>query len=282
MKMIHVNSGLVIAALLAASLLTAPAHAADPAQAHNTTPTPVTGAVVYDANGGVGGETVRNVAEGTKPAFPRVTRPGYAKKGWFTARYGGTEVTKKTPVDFKGRGSVTYYAQWTASKLMLKFDPDKGKLPAGTPKFKEVVVDGLYGKLPVPTRSGHRFLGWYSGSTKITSDMRVTKTRSHTAKAKWLKKGSGSTITTTEYKRLAKGLSTDDAKYTVGGVGFSAKLKMKGHIFIVYLWNAPTAKAKGALAVFMDDALIRKNSGKYKYLADKLEEWLYEEYYDWY
>jgi uncharacterized repeat protein (TIGR02543 family) len=265
---------LVMVALLAASLPCAQVFAADTA--------PVVGTVVYDANGGVGGETVRNVAEGTKLALPKVTRPGYSRKGWFTLKYSGTEVTNKTLVDFKGRGSVTYYARWTANKLMLKFNLDKGKLPAGTPKFKEIVVDGLYGKLPVPTRSGHRFLGWYSGNTKITSDMRVTKTRSHTVKAKWLKKGSGSTITTTEYKRLAKGISPDDAKYTVGGIGFSAKLKMKGHTFIVYLWNAPTAKGKGALAVFMDDELIRKNSGKYKYLADKLEEWLYDEYYDLY
>jgi uncharacterized repeat protein (TIGR02543 family) len=269
----RVVTALIVAALAVTFVAALPAWAAGPAQT-------VKGTVVYDANGGVGGETVRNVAEGSKPSFPKVSRSGYSRKGWFTARFGGAEVTAKTPVDFKGRGTVTYYAQWTANKLMLKFNPDKGKLPSGTPKFKEVAVDGLYGKLPVPTRSGHRFLGWYSGRDKVTSGTRVTKTRSHTVKAKWLKKGSGRTITPTEYKRLAKGLSTDDAKYTVGGVGFHAKLKTKSHTYIVYLWNAPTKKGKGALAVFKDDELIKKSSGKYKHLADKLEEWLYDEYYD--
>jgi uncharacterized repeat protein (TIGR02543 family) len=243
---------------------------------------PVRGTVVYDANGGIGGETVQNVSEGTKLAFPKVSRTGYTKKGWFTAKTGGVEVDKNTTVAFGGKGTIFYYAQWTAKKLMLKYNLDKGRLPSGVAGYKEIVVDGTYGTLPVPTRSGHKFLGWYSGSEKITASTKVTKTRSHSITAKWIKQGSGSTITDAEYKRLKTGLSPDDAKYTVGGIGFSAKRTINGHVYIVYLWNASSGKGKGALAVFRDGELIRKSKGKYKHLIGKLEEWIYDEYYDVY
>ncbi|MDR2162513.1 MAG: InlB B-repeat-containing protein [Clostridiales Family XIII bacterium] len=262
---------IVIATLFAASASSAAA----------ATPT-VKGTIVYDANGGVGGETARNISEGTTLIFPKVSRTGYTKKGWFTAKIGGVEVDKKTVVNFGGRGIVTYYAQWTAKKLMLKYNLDKGRLPSGTPNYKEITVDGTYGKLPVPMRSGHKFLGWYSGSEKITASTKVTKTRSHNITAKWIKQGSGSTITDAEYKRLKIGISPDDAKYTVGGIGFSAKKTINGHTYIVYLWNAASGKGKGTLAVFRDGELIRKSKGKYTHLIGKLEEWIYDEYYDVY
>jgi hypothetical protein len=76
------------------------------------------------------------------------------------------------------------------------------------------------------------------------------------------------------------GISPADAKYTVGGIGFSAKKKIKGHNYVVYMWNAASGKSKGSLAVFKDNELIRKSTGKYKSLVGKLEDWLYDEYYD--
>ena len=69
--------------------------------------------VTWNANGGKIGTkktTVTSVKKGTKlkklQTAPK--RSGYAFKGWYTKKTGGTKITKNT----KPKKKVTYYAQW--------------------------------------------------------------------------------------------------------------------------------------------------------------------------
>ncbi len=56
--------------------------------------------------------------------FPSVnpTREGYAFKGWYTAKSGGTKVTSTRALS----GNVTYYAQWTPNTYSVTFNPGIG------------------------------------------------------------------------------------------------------------------------------------------------------------
>lgn len=54
---------------------------------------------------------------------------------------------------------------------------------------KNVTYTATYGDLPVPTRTGYTFKGWYtsaSGTAKITSDSKVTITSNQTLYAQWV------------------------------------------------------------------------------------------------
>ena len=94
--------------------------------------------------------------------------------------------------------------------VWVTFDPDGGTL-SDSEKTKIVTVDGTYGALPTPTKSGKSFDGWYDGSTKITSTSTVTKDANHTLKAHWKDKTpttvtvtfdpNGGTMLLTEQKR---------------------------------------------------------------------------------
>jgi len=82
-----------------------------------------TNKVTWNGNGGkIGSKTTisTNIKKGAKigklPSTPK--RMGYKFTGWYTAKSGGTKITKNTKVSKK----VTYYARWTkiteSSKLL--------------------------------------------------------------------------------------------------------------------------------------------------------------------
>ena len=96
-------------------------------------------------------------------------------------------------------------------------DPNEGKTPTVTfnpnggtvaQTNKTVIYGDPYGTLPVPSRTGYTFNGWYtstSGDTKVTSTTKVTNGSNHTLYAHWTAKkmtvffdvnGSGATCDT--------------------------------------------------------------------------------------
>lgn len=111
------------------------------------------------------------------------TRTGYTFGGWFTdSDFSGTAVTE-IPAD--ATGDKTFYAKWTANEYTVTFDANEGTV---TPKSKTVTYDGTYGELPTPTRSGYKFLGWFTdltGTGKVTADNKVSITAAQTLYAHW-------------------------------------------------------------------------------------------------
>ena len=128
---------------------------------------PETVTVSFNANGGTCATASKSVT--TQSAYgtlPTPTRSGYTFAGWFTASAGGTQVTAATTVSIAY--NHTLYAQWTGGDITVTFDANGGTV---SPSSKTVQLGHNYGSLPVPTRTGYIFDGWYTaatGGTKIS------------------------------------------------------------------------------------------------------------------
>ena len=90
--------------------------------------------------------------------------------------------------------SVTLKALWIANVYKLTANANGGSIPAttgwsgtGTTATKSVAYDTAYGTLPVPTRTGYGFSGWYTartGGTQIDSNRKMG-TSNVTIYAQW-------------------------------------------------------------------------------------------------
>ena len=133
--------------------------------------------VVFDGNGATSGSmsnqdfvygTYQNLRSNT------YSRTGYSFLGWSTdpnaqsATYtNGQSVSNLTATR---NGTVTLYAVWDANEYTLTFNPNGGSV---SPSTITVTYDSTYGAhnngaLPVPTRAGYIFKGWYTSTTSTT------------------------------------------------------------------------------------------------------------------
>ena len=134
--------------------------------------------VVFDANGGSGGVSRSYNHGATLGELPVPTCDGYVFAGWWTAANGGTQVTASTVVT----GSQTLYARWTIKIYSVVFDANGGS--GGVSKSYN--HGATLGELPIPTREGYEFVGWFtaaSGGTQVTASTVVIK--SQTLYARW-------------------------------------------------------------------------------------------------
>ena len=158
-------------------------------------PAPTTYTVTFSANGGKVSETKRKVKkDAAVGTLPKATRTGYALKGWYTAKSGGSKVSTSTKVS----KNVTYYAQWTANKYNIKFNAN-----GGTGSMK--TLSATYGKIVTLTANAFKkpkytFAGWattkggsvaYKNKAKV-KNLTATKGKTVTIYAVWKKaKSSG-------------------------------------------------------------------------------------------
>jgi len=147
--------------------------------------------VAFSADGGSTPKTNNKVVKSKTLTFgkkygtlPTTKRTGYTFGGWYTAQVGGVKMTSGSVVNIAA--DHTLYARWTAKTFTVKFDPRSGTV---TPTSKVVTYDATYGALPVPTRPGYTFQGWFtktSGGTQITTGTQVKITATQTLYARWL------------------------------------------------------------------------------------------------
>ncbi|MCR5590335.1 MAG: InlB B-repeat-containing protein [Lachnospiraceae bacterium] len=102
-----------------------------------------------------------------------ISRTGYTLDGWYTAPTGGEQITFQSSVTITT--DITLYARWTPRTYTVYFDMGNG----GTVSISSITVayDSPYGDLPVPTRTGFEFDGWYTaptGGDKVESTTIVT------------------------------------------------------------------------------------------------------------
>ncbi len=111
------------------------------------------------------------------------TRTGYIFDGWYTAREGGERITTATVVSVAE--DHTLYAHWTAKTYTVTFDACGGE---NTETERTVTYDTAYGTLPVPTRAGYLFDGWFTSSssgTEVVAKDLVSLTADQTLYAHW-------------------------------------------------------------------------------------------------
>lgn len=150
--------------------------------------------VSFNPNGGTCTETSKKVKEGLAYGMlPSAMRDGYTFEGWYTAKDGGSKITQDAKVNLDADQML--YARWSENVpdkpinkkvLNISFNPNGGTCTESS----KIVKEGLaYGTLPVPTRKGYTFGGWYTakdGGSKITQDTKVNLDADQTLYARWL------------------------------------------------------------------------------------------------
>ena len=96
-------------------------------------------------------------------------RHGHQFGGWWTAKQGGKEVTKDTVCH--ATGPFTLYARWAPATYPVFFNANGGKV---SPSWKNVTFGNPYGELPVPTRTGYTFAGWWTEDNKEATSTTIT------------------------------------------------------------------------------------------------------------
>lgn len=136
-------------------------------------------------------------------SMPTTSLTGYTFNGWYTGfsesgnKVSGTQVVdgrtfSGTATEVTVPGTQNLYAKFTANTYTVKFDPQGGSVSTTS---KQVVYDSKYGELPVPTRSGYVFTGWYDTTIRedgygydgaaYTADTIVRTAQNHTLYAGW-------------------------------------------------------------------------------------------------
>lgn len=110
-------------------------------------------------------------------------REGYTFLGWYTQPEGGEEITAASI--YKIASDSVIYAHWKADSYTVTFDVNGGELDN-----TELIVtfDDLYGELPMPTKAGYDFVGWFTDKNvgqEIKEDTKVTITAPQTLYARW-------------------------------------------------------------------------------------------------
>ncbi len=142
--------------------------------------------ITLNANGGsVSPTSVEVIVDEMYENLPAPTRSGYTFAGWFTAASGGTQITSSMKVT--STSARTLYAHWTENVITVNvsFNANGGTV---TQSSAIVTYGKNYGALPVPTKTGYTFNGWYTSSTggiKVTESTNVISSSSHTLYAQW-------------------------------------------------------------------------------------------------
>ena len=120
------------------------------------------------------------------------TKTGYIFQGYFAGKNGtGTQYYNSdgTPCNNKtmdiANNTTTLYAYWTAkTDCVLSFNANGGTV---SPASRNQTFNASLGTLPVPTRTGYIFTGWYTSASRgseVTSST-IMKSESMTIYAHW-------------------------------------------------------------------------------------------------
>ena len=147
---------------------------------------PKTPTLILYANGGNLTQSSKVVTYNkTVGELPIPTLANYEFAGWYTAPEGGSRITQDSIVPFQD--TTTLYARWKPSSLSVTFDACGGNV---TSDSKKLTYEKPYGELPVPTREGFIFTGWFTqpeGGQQISESSIVRSQISHTLYAHWEK-----------------------------------------------------------------------------------------------
>ena len=117
--------------------------------------------VTFNSNGGNVTPTSKSVEQGkVYGELPTPTKIGYKFTGWHLNTASGAKVESTTTVNTNS--AHTLVASWEANKYTITFNANGGTVDVAT---KEVTYGSNLGELPVPTRYGYEFKGWFTYSS---------------------------------------------------------------------------------------------------------------------
>ena len=106
------------------------------------------------------------------------TKAGYTFDGWDKSFSEGETMPNE---------DVTITAQWTVNKYKVTFHANSNEANCDT-ESSDLTYDQVYGTLPVPTRTGYSFNGWFTqaeGGDQVTAETMMTTASEHTLYAHW-------------------------------------------------------------------------------------------------
>lgn len=126
--------------------------------------------ITFDTRGGTLEETTKTLIYGQPyGALPVPTREHCAFQGWYIENEDG-ESTRVTE-DMIVTGDQTLHASWQIRTYILKFDANGGTVDVAE---RDQYTDDPIGELPVPTRVGHSFAGWFTADgTRVTDKTKM-------------------------------------------------------------------------------------------------------------
>ena len=140
------------------------------------------GGELVDGNGAKH-ETFRRVEDALIFEGYTVQRTGYLFEGWYT----DAELTQLFSLDgsdaIMPSADISLYAKWQAHSFNLTFDANGGTVYETS---RVILCDTAFGELPVPTRTGYRFDGWFTADgTQITASSTMATADDVTVYARW-------------------------------------------------------------------------------------------------
>ena len=141
--------------------------------------------ITYMQNGGSGATNGKYTNESptiTLPTASEMSRTGYTFENWYT----NVELTAgpATEITTGSSGNKTFYAKWEAIEYDITYYPDGG---SGATNRKYTIEDTPI-TLPIPTKTEHTFMGWYTDIGLATGPVTTIPTGStgdKTFYAKW-------------------------------------------------------------------------------------------------
>ena len=217
--------------------------------------TPITYIITYDLAGGALGEGKNNPVEYTvEDSFALVnpTREGYTFKGWTTGKTGEVPQLEVT-VDKGTTGDLNYVANWTENNYTVRFDANGG---AVSPAEMTVQFGSPYGSLPIPTRTGYTFNGWFTaaagGEQVKTTDIVPSLPDEFTLYAQWT-----ANEYTVAFDANGGSVETGAKDVTFGSAyGELPEPVLKGHTFQGWLLNGEPVTADMVVAVAGNHTLV--------------------------
>ena len=144
--------------------------------------------VTFHKNGGMieNESSFTSYTYGTALTLPAPTRTGYTFGGWYENE--GCTGTAVTNISGTDTGNKEYWAKWTAKTYQVTFHYH-GANGGNTIASQNVTYDSKYGSLPVPSRTGYTFKGWYTEEngqgSQVDAGTTVTTASAHTLHAFW-------------------------------------------------------------------------------------------------
>ena len=141
--------------------------------------------ITYNTNGGFNDGRNPSVFTENTETFTlfEAEKINYSFLGWFdNEELTGTPITQIA----KGtKNNIVLWAKWSSAQITVTFNPNGGGV---SPLTKVVKKDGTYDELPIPTKAGYKFDGWFTeidGGTQVLPTTSVISNADHTLFAHW-------------------------------------------------------------------------------------------------